>query len=93
MRNDKLSEQSMSFSIDIINLVKHLNESRESIISNQIGRSGTLIALIFVKRSMLTARRTLSPSFKSLSKKQTKRVIGLNYYFVQITLMSLHIKS
>lgn len=43
MRNDKLSEQSMSFSIDIINLVKHLKESRESIISNQIGRSGTSI--------------------------------------------------
>ena len=43
MRNDKLSEQSLSFSIEIINLVKHLKENRESIISNQIGRSGTSI--------------------------------------------------
>ena len=33
----------MSFSIEIINLVKHLKENRESIISNQIGRSGTSI--------------------------------------------------
>ena len=39
MSNDKLSEQSMEFAVQIINLVKHLKEQRESIISNQIGRS------------------------------------------------------
>lgn len=33
----------MEFSVDIINLVKFLKENRESIISNQIGRSGTSI--------------------------------------------------
>ena len=43
MTNDKLSEQSMDFAIQIINLVKQLKEQRESIISNQIGRSGTSI--------------------------------------------------
>ena len=43
MANDKLSEQSMDFAIQIINLVKQLKEQRESIISNQIGRSGTSI--------------------------------------------------
>lgn len=43
MANDKLAEQSMDFSVDIINLVKKLKEQRESIISNQIGRSGTSI--------------------------------------------------
>lgn len=43
MRNDKLSIQSMNFAIQIINLVKSLKEKRESIISNQIGRSGTSI--------------------------------------------------
>ena len=43
MANDKLSEQSMDFAVQIINLVKQLKEQRESIISNQIGRSGTLI--------------------------------------------------
>ena len=41
--NDKLSEQSMEFAVQIIKLVKHLKEQRESIISNQIGRSGTSI--------------------------------------------------
>lgn len=43
MRDDKLSIQSMDFAISIINLVKSLKEKRESIISNQIGRSGTSI--------------------------------------------------
>ena len=43
MRNDPLSTQSMDFAVSIITLVKQLKEKRESIISNQIGRSGTSI--------------------------------------------------
>ena len=43
MKDNKLMELSMDFSVDIINLVKHLKSSHESIISNQIGRSGTSI--------------------------------------------------
>ena len=43
MKEDKLSVQSMDFAVSIINLVKDLKEKRETIISNQIGRSGTSI--------------------------------------------------
>ena len=43
MATDKLSDLSMEFAVEIINLVKRLKEQRESIISNQIGRSGTSI--------------------------------------------------
>lgn len=43
MRSDPPSIQSMDFAVSIINLVKELKEKRESIISNQIGRSGTSI--------------------------------------------------
>ena len=43
MRSHPLSVQSMDFAVSIINLVKELKEKRESIISNQIGRSGTSI--------------------------------------------------
>ena len=43
MKENKLAELSLEFSVDIINLVKHLKTNRESIISNQIGRSGTSI--------------------------------------------------
>ena len=43
MKENKLAELSMDFSVDIINLVKFLKSNHESIISNQIGRSGTSI--------------------------------------------------
>ena len=33
----------MEFSVDIINLVKYLKQNHETVISNQIGRSGTSI--------------------------------------------------
>ena len=43
MKENKLADLSMEFSVDIINLVKYLKSNHESIISNQIGRSGTSI--------------------------------------------------
>lgn len=43
MKENKLAELSLEFSVDIINLVKFLKSNHESIISNQIGRSGTSI--------------------------------------------------
>ena len=43
MSDSKLRSQSMDFAVAIINLVKELKAKRESIISNQIGRSGTSI--------------------------------------------------
>ena len=43
MKNDKLSLQSKEFAVTIIRLVRDLKEKKESIISNQIGRSGTSI--------------------------------------------------
>ena len=43
MSESKLRTQSVDFAVSIINLVKYLREKRESIISNQIGRSGTSI--------------------------------------------------
>ena len=43
MKENKLVELSMEFSVDIINLVKYLKANHETIIANQIGRSGTSI--------------------------------------------------
>ncbi len=43
MKENKLVELSMDFSVDVINLVKFLKANHETIISNQIGRSGTSI--------------------------------------------------
>lgn len=43
MSESKLRSLSMDFAVEIIELVKHLKDNRESIIANQIGRSGTSI--------------------------------------------------
>ena len=43
MAKSKLRELAMDFSVDILNLVKHLKSNRETIIATQIGRSGTSI--------------------------------------------------
>ena len=43
MGEDKLSDLSMQLSVDILNLVKKLRDKKETIVSNQIGRSATSI--------------------------------------------------
>ena len=43
MKNDKLSVCSMDFAVEIIELVRFLKTKKESVIANQIGRSGTSI--------------------------------------------------
>ena len=39
--SNKLVDLSVSFAVEILNLVKYLKQQRETIISNQIGRAGT----------------------------------------------------
>ncbi len=43
MSESKLRDLSMDFSVQIINLVKELKAKHETVISKQIGRSGTSI--------------------------------------------------
>lgn len=43
MKEDKLTDLSMRLSVDVLNLVKELKTKKETIISNQIGRSATSI--------------------------------------------------
>ena len=43
MQESKLRDQTLDFAVQIINLVKDLKSKHETIISNQIGRSGTSI--------------------------------------------------
>ncbi len=57
MRDDELSKQSMNFSIAIINLVKELKSKKESIISNQIGRSGTSIGAKNIREAQYAHRK------------------------------------
>ena len=43
MKETKLADLSMDFSVQIVGLVKELKAKHETVISNQIGRSGTSI--------------------------------------------------
>ena len=43
MKENKLADLSLAFAVDIIELVKDLRAKRETVIANQIGRSGTSI--------------------------------------------------
>ena len=43
MKEDKLSDLSMELSVDVLNLCKRLKRQKETIISNQIGRSASSI--------------------------------------------------
>ena len=43
LKEDKLSDLSMQLSVDVLNLVKELRHKKETIISNQIGRSATSV--------------------------------------------------
>ncbi|QOR33614.1 four helix bundle protein [Clostridium sp. 'deep sea'] len=43
MKNNKLADLSMDLAVEIIELVKQLKSKKESIISRQVGRSGTSI--------------------------------------------------
>ena len=76
MSESKLRSQSMEFAVSIINLVKHLKEKRESIISNQIGRSGTSIGANIREAQYAHGKADSLPSFKLPSKRQTKPDIG-----------------
>ena len=79
MKENKLVELSMEFSVDIINLVKFLKANHETIIANQIGRSGTSIGA-----NIHEARGILFQNLKSHSKKQAKRDIGLSFCTGQV---------
>ncbi len=57
MKENKLAQLSMEFSVDIINLVKHLKSNHEAIISNQIGRSGTSIGANIYEAQYAQGRR------------------------------------
>ena len=64
MAESKLRELSMEFSVDIINLVKYLKSNHESVIANQIGRSGTSIGANIHEAQYAQGKKISYPSLK-----------------------------
>jgi hypothetical protein len=92
MKENKLVEPSMDFSVEIINLVKFLKANHETIISNQIGRSGTSIGANIHEAQYAQGTKDFYRNLKLRSKKQVKRVIGSNCFTEQNILMNKHSK-
>ena len=76
----------MDFSVDIIELVKHLKSMKESIISNQIGRSGTSIGANIHEAQYAQGKRdfiskleiALKEAIKDLSDRE-KHILSLRF--------------
>ena len=78
MKENKLAELSMDFSVQIINLVKELKSKHETVISNQIGRSGTSVGANIYEANY-AAERPLFLNLRLLSRKQARPAIGSNF--------------
>ena len=80
MSESKLKTQSIDFAVSIINLVKALKEKRESIISNQIGRSGTSIGANIREAQYAHSKADFIARLQIALKEANEPVIGLNCY-------------
>ena len=93
MKENKLVEPSMDFSVDMINLVKMLKANHETILSNQIGRSGTSIGANIHEAPYAQGTKILYPNLKSRSKNVAKLKVGYSCYSTQTTWMKKPIKN
>lgn len=64
MKENQLADLSMDFSVDIINLVRHLKSQHETIISSQIGRSGTSIGANIHEANYAQGRKDFISKFE-----------------------------
>ena len=92
MKENKLVELSMDFSVDIINLVKFLKSNHETIISNQIGRSGTSIGANIHEAQYAQGTKDFISKFEIALKEASETGYWLDSYTEQNILMSKHSK-
>ena len=92
MKENKLTELSLEFSVDIINLVKYLKSNHESVISNQIGRSGTSIGANIYEAQYAQGKKDFISKLESPLKKQVKRDIGWSCFSERNILMTKPLK-
>ena len=88
MKENKLVELSMDFSVDIINLVKHLKTNHETIIANQIGRSGTSIGANIHEAQYAQGTKDFISKFEIALKEASETGYWLNCFIVQSISMS-----
>ena len=78
MTKSKLLDISTELAIDIINLARTLQQNKEFIISNQIGRSGTSIGANIREAQYAQSRADFISKFKIALKEANETVYWLN---------------
>ena len=78
MTKSKLLDISTELAIDIINLARKLQQNKEFIISNQIGRSGTSIGANIREAQYAQSRADFISKFKIALKEANETVYWLN---------------
>ncbi len=78
----------MDFAADIINLVKYLRSQHETVIANQIGRSGTSVGANIHEWNYAQGKKDFISKLEIALKEQAKQAIGLSFYIEQIILMT-----
>ncbi len=79
MSESKLRNMPIDFTVDIINLVKYLKDQHETVISNQIGRSGTSIGANIHKTNYAQGKKDFISGLEIALKEEAKQVIGLSF--------------
>ena len=78
MSESKLRTLSVDFAVQVLNFVKFLKNSAKRSFPIKAAELEPVSEPISMKRNMPTAKRISSQNCKSLSKKPTKQVTGLN---------------
>ena len=87
---NKLVDLSVSFAVEILNLVKFLKSQHETIISNQIGRAGTSIGANIHEAQYAHGKADFISKLQIALKKPIKRVTGCCCFLKLITSFPLN---
>ncbi len=79
MSESKLRDQSIDFAVSIIDLVKFLKSQKESIISNQIGKSGTSIGANIHEAQYAHGRADFIAKLQIALKESNETAYGWNF--------------
>ncbi len=93
MSESKLMTQSLDFAVEIINLVKDLKAQHESIISNQIGRSGTSIGANIREAQYAHGKADFIAKLQIALKEANETIYWLDLLFKTCYVSEPHYKS
>ena len=90
MSNSVMRDKAKAFAKNIVFLCRNMKaEHKETVLINQLLRSGTSIGANFTKRNMHKVQKTLYLNLKLLKRNAMKQNIGLSFYLKPIVLKNV----